>query len=417
MASFLINGGKGLCGKVVLESSKNAVLPMIASSLLTKEKVVLHNVPRIKDVDNMVNIIRHLGGSVVWNENSLIIKNSQIENLCISNELTSALRSSVFMLGPMLSMYKYAKVAYPGGCEIGARPIDIHISGLRKLGVKINEENDFIECDGKTMVSNTIHLNFPSVGATENLVMASVLLKGETILYNVAREPEIIDLANFINKMGGKIEGAGTSTIKITGVERLNGTEYTPMSDRIVAGTYMIACASTKGKIEIENIDYKYILSLIDKLRKSGCQVESFGGRILVENFIRPKPCSFSTWVYPGFPTDLQPQLSAYLAIAEGKSVVRERIFETRFKHLNELTKMGASVKYTEDIAIIDGVPVLYGAEVDAYDLRGGASMVIAGLTAKGTTRINNIQHIDRGYSEIECQLQNLGADIIRVDG
>ena len=417
MSSFLINGGNKLAGKVFVDASKNAVLPIMAASLLTKEEVVLNNIPHIADVIDMIEIIKSLGGHVDWDKNTLIIKNSNIENLYISRDLTKTIRSSIFMLGPMLSMYKSAKIAYPGGCEIGTRPIDIHISGLQGLGAFVKEEKGIINCDGREMKANVVQLKFPSVGATENLMMASTLLKGQTVLHNVAREPEIVDLANFINQMGGKIEGAGTNTIKITGVKYLKGAEYTPMPDRIVAGTYMIMGAATGGKIEILNMNYEYVLSLIDKMRKSGCKVEFFGGRIVVENFIRPKACSFDTWVYPEFPTDLQPQLSAYLTRAEGISVVKERVFETRFKHLLELTKMGARVECCGDTAKINGVPMLYGAEVDAFDLRGGASMVVAGLMAKGKSKINNIHHIDRGYFQLENQLQSLGADIIRVDG
>ena len=416
MAKLLINGGKKLEGVLDVDSSKNAILPIIASTLLTKEKVVLYKVPNISDVDKMLEIIMSLGGKVKRDEDVVEIDNSEISNLEIPSELTSAIRSSIFILGPMLAMYKKAKVAYPGGCDIGSRPIGLHLFGLRELGVKVVEEYGFIDCDGSSMKSKLIHLDFPSVGATENLMMASVLLNGITILNNVAKEPEIVDLANFINKMGGKIEGAGTSTIRIIGVRRLKGVEYMPISDRIIAGTYMIAGAITRGKIELTNVNFEHVLSLINKLRKSGCQVDFFGGKIKVENFTRPKSCSFETQGYPGFPTDLQPQFGVLCTIARGTSVITENLFETRFRHFTELVKMGAKVESRGRTAIVKGVSRLYGAEVEAFDLRGGASMVLAGLVAKGTTEIKNIGYIDRGYSSIEGQLQLLGADIKRVD-
>lgn len=416
MAKLIINGGKKLEGMLEIDSSKNAILPIIASTLLTEEKVILKKVPNISDVDKMLEILKSLGGEVLREKDVVIIDNSNIKNLEIPASLTSAIRSSIFILGPMLAMYKKAKVAYPGGCDIGSRPIGLHLFGLRELGAKVTEEYGYIDCDGCSMKPKLIHLDFPSVGATENLMMASVFLTGETILNNVAKEPEIVDLANFINKMGGRIEGAGTSTIRIFGVKRLKGVEYTPIGDRIIAGTYMIAGAITMGRVKLLNTNFEHVLSLINKLRKSGCNVDFFGGRIVVENFTRPKSCSFETLAYPGFPTDLQPQLSILSAIAKGTSIITENLFETRFRHLSELAKMGARVEYRAQTAIIKGVPSLFGAEVESFDLRGGASMVLAGLVAKGKTVVNNTEYIDRGYSSIEGQLQQLGADILRID-
>ena len=416
MERLVISGGCQLNGEIEIGSSKNAILPIIAATILTKGKVVLHKVPNISDVKKMLAIIESLGGLVQWSESDIIIDNSNIDNFEISSDLTSGIRSSIFILGPLIAMYKKAKVAYPGGCDIGSRPIGIHLSGLRELNVKIVEEYGFIDCEGFSMKPKFIHLDFPSVGATENLIMASVLHHGETILNNVAKEPEVVDLINFINKMGGKIEGAGTSTLRIVGVKRLNGIDYTPIGDRIIAGTYMIASAITRGKVELSNIKYEYVLSLIDKLKKSGCNIEFFGGKILVESFARPKSCSFDTGVYPGFPTDLQPQLSVLTTVAKGTSMITENLFETRFRHFSELAKMGAMVECRGRTAIVRGVKELYGTEVDSFDLRGGASMVLAGLIAKGRTVVNNIEYIDRGYSSIEGQLQSLGADIIRIN-
>lgn len=416
MEKFFIAGGKKLEGSVVVDTAKNAILPIIAATLLTEEEVILHNVPKIVDVYKMLDIITSMGGCVKWlDEKTLSIKNDNITNLKISGEKTSDIRSSIFILGPMLSKFRKACVAYPGGCDIGSRPIDLHLFGLRELNVKIVEEYGFINCDGRDMSPRLIHLDFPSVGATENLMMAAVLLKGETILHNCAKEPEIVDLANFINEMGGQIYGAGDSVIRVVGVKTLKGTEYTPIGDRIVAGTLMIATALTKGRIELANINYEFVLSLINKLRKTGCNIEFFSDRIILDSKSRPNCCSFDTQPYPGFPTDLQPQLSVLLSIARGTSIVTENLFETRFKHFSELTKMGAKIISRDRTAIVKGVPRLYGASVNAYDLRGGAALVLAGLCAKGITEVNNVSYIDRGYSNFEQTLNSLGADIKRI--
>ena len=411
----MVHGGRRLEGHIDVDSAKNAILPIIAATLLTKGKVVLHRIPKISDVDKMLNIIKHMGGKVTFCEEGVVIDNTSINTLTVPKELTSGIRSSIFILGAMLSMYKKAIVAYPGGCAIGLRPVGIHLFGLRELGVKIREDSDFIDCDGGSMHSNTVRLDFPSVGATENVMMAAVLLKGDTIIQNAAKEPEIIDLANFINTLGGKIEGAGTHTIRIQGVKRLHGGEYTPIGDRIIAGTYMIAGAMTKGHIELSNAKYEDNLALIDKLKKSGCNVDFFGGKIIMDMKYRPKSCSFTTGVFPGFPTDLQPQLSTMCTIAHGVSDITENLFETRFKHFEELKKMGAKVECFNKSALVIGVNKLYGAEVVAQDLRGGAALVLAGLVAEGETLINNTSYIDRGYDNIEGKLKSLGAEIKRV--
>ena len=416
MEKYIINGGKRLEGKVKVDSSKNAILPIIAGSVLTDKGVTIKNVPEISDVEKMLNIIVSLGGKVKKSDGIVFIDNSGIDNFTLTNELTKDIRASIFILGAMLSKYKKISVSYPGGCDIGRRPIDLHLAGLKTLGVKIEEENGFINCNGENMHSGQIYLDFPSVGATENLIMASVLLEGETIIYNCAKEPEIVDLANFINALGGKVYGAGTSEIRIVGVKRLNGAEFTPIGDRIVAGSLMIATTLTRGKIELDNINPTHLLALIDKLRKSGCKIDFFSDKILLESKSRPKSISFDTATYPGFPTDLQPQMSVLLSVSKGVGVITENLFETRFKHLSEMSKMGAKVITRGKIAIIEGVKSLHGADVTAFDLRGGASMVLAGLTAIGTTSIENIKYIDRGYAKFENTLLNIGADIKRVN-
>ncbi len=418
MDKYLIKGGRKLNGVIEVDSSKNAVLPIISATLLTEEEVVIRNLPQIVDVFKMLDIIKSLGGKVKLEDNNrtVIIKNDCINKYRIPSSLTSEIRSSIFLLGPMLSKFKKAKLAYPGGCEIGSRPIDLHLFGLRELNVKIDEGYGYIDCDGSNIRNGFIHLDFPSVGATENLMMASVLTKGETVIHNCAKEPEIVDLANFINAMGGRITGAGTSTIIVEGVKELSkSVEYTPIPDRIVAGTYLIAGAITKSKIEVTNINYEHILSLVNKLKKSGCNILVNGGKITLTSEYRPKACSFDTQPYPGFPTDLQPQLTVLQAIARGTSLVTENLFETRFKHLAELIKMGADITSRDRTAIIKGVSKLYGAEISAYDLRGGAALTLAGMVAKGETMLHNINYIDRGYEQFEEKLNSLGADIKRL--
>lgn len=416
MDKFVIKGGRRLAGEIGVEASKNSILPIIAASILTKEEVVIRNVPEITDLFKMLEILKSLGGEVFYDKQDkiVIIKNAGINNFEIPEKLASELRSSFFMLGPMISRFKKARVAYPGGCDIGSRPIDLHLFGLRELNVRVSEDYGYIACDGSAMKPSVIHLDFPSVGATENLMMAAVLLQGETIILNPAKEPEIVDLQNFINLLGGKICGAGTNKIVIKGVKKLSGGVFTPMPDRIVAGTYMIAAAMTKGSVSIKNINPEYVFSLINKLRKSGCNIKINSGIINVENFRRPHAISFETQPYPGFPTDLQPQLSVLETISKGMSVVTENLFETRFRHLQEMMKMGASITFRDRTAIIKGVKKLHSANVVAFDLRGGAALTLAGLVADGTTIVENVGFIDRGYDGLEEKLRLLGADIIR---
>lgn len=417
MEKFLIKGGNRLNGEIEVEASKNSILPIISASLLTEEDVIINNVPEITDIFKMFEIIKNLGGKVEYNkyEHSVCIKNDNINKFEIPEGLASELRSSFFMLGPMLARFKHGKVAYPGGCDIGSRPIDLHLFGFRELNIKVSEEYGYINCDGLNMRSNVVHLDFPSVGATENIMMASVFLKGETVILNPAKEPEIVDLQNFINALGGNIVGAGTNKIVVTGVRKLHGGKFTPIADRIVAGTYLIAGALTKGKVSIKNVNAEHIFSLINKLRKSGCIIEINNGIITVENSRRPHSICFDTQPYPGFPTDLQPQLSVLGAISKGMSIVTENLFETRFRHLQEMMKMGANVTFRDRTALIKGVKKLHSANVIAYDLRGGAALTLAGLIADGTTIVENVSFIDRGYDKLEEKLNFLGADIERI--
>ena len=408
-----IIGGNSLNGVVHNQTSKNAVLPMIAASILNDNQVIIKKVPNLLDVSNMIKIIRELGAKVYVDDKDIVIDSKDINKFKLNEDLTRRLRSSIFMLGPMLARFKKVTISYPGGCDIGNRPIDLHIKGLKELGVNIEERNGLIICDGSNMHSNIVSLDFASVGATENIMMASVFLKGTTIIYNPAREPEIVDLQNFLNSMGCKIYGAGTDKISIEGVERLHQSEYTPKGDRITAGTYLIATAMCGGNIYIDNIDNNDILSITTKLEKAGCDINYYDGSIELTSDGRLEAIDkIETQVYPGFPTDLQAQMMSMQTISNGVSVIVENLFENRFKHVNELIKLGADIKVKDRVAVIKGVDKLKGASVNATDLRGGASLVLAGLKAEGYTTINNIEHILRGYENIDEALQSLGADI-----
>ena len=417
MEKFKVYGGNQLVGSTKIYGAKNACLPLLAASILTEQKIVFNGMPNFRDVANMEKILIDLGCKINIEGDNVEIDSATANKFSISSKLAKEIRSSIFMLGSLLSRFKRAKIAYPGGCDIGNRPIDLHIKGLRDLGVKIEERHGYIECDGSNMKAGIIHLEYPSVGATENLIMASVFNKGTTIIINGAKEPEIVDLATFINKMGGKVSGAGTACIKIEGVQKLNGCTHTPISDRIVGGTFLLAGAITGGNVEISGINPEYLYSLTTKLSQSGCQISVLGDKIkLSTNGKRLKSVpSIETSPYPGFPTDLQSPMLCLQTVCKGTSVITENLFETRFKLVAELKKMGADITVKDKVAIIHGVKQLSGAEVFAEDLRGGASLVLAGLVAQGYSEVNNIFHIDRGYYKFEEELERLGANIKRI--
>lgn len=416
MDKFIIKGGKKLNGSIKVTPAKNAYLPILAGTILCEKPIILHDCPKYVDVINMCKILENLGGNVNCNkECKLKIDCSSLSSYKIPHELASVLRSSIFSLGSILGRFKHAKVAYPGGCEIGARPIDLHIKGLQALNVKIVDKHGYLTCDGRNMKGGRVNLDFPSVGATENIMLAAVLTKGETEIINAAKEPEIVDLANFLNKMGAKISGAGTSVIKIVGVKHLNGGEYTPMPDRIIAGTYLIAGLMAGGKIEIKNFKADNNIALLEKIKKTTCNIKLEHDILTLKSEGRLKSINkVETSPYPGFPTDLQAQTLALQTISKGTSMIVENLFETRFKHVPELVKMGAKIEVKDRTAVVHGVEKLYGADVNATDLRGGVSLVLAGLVAEGYTTINNIHHIDRGYYKLENELSNLGAEISR---
>lgn len=415
MSKLIINGGRTLNGSVVVQGSKNAVLPIFAGSVLCEGRVIIHNSPKISDCDNMLNILRSLGSKINRYENNVVIENDDMINGEIKSTLARELRSSIFLLGPMLARFKSAKIAYPGGCEIGLRPIDLHLKGLRELNVDIHEEAGFIYCDATNMKGAQIQLDLPSVGATENLMMASIVADGVTVIRNAAKEPEIVDLQNFLNKCGANITGAGSSVITVIGGTKLKGIEYTPISDRIVAGTYMLATCMCGGEIQLLGADLTNLYALVSKFSKYACNIIVNSDNIYIKANGRMSAVDvIETSPFPGFPTDLQAQTVAMLSIANGASVMVENMFESRYKYVPELVKMGAKIVVKDRTAFIKGVKSLYGAEVFAQDLRGGAALVIAGLSAKGRTVVSGLSHVDRGYESIETVLSSLGADIVR---
>ncbi len=417
MDKFYIKGGKKLNGELEIPTAKNSLLPILACSIMCDGIVVIKKCSKFSDVTYMVKILSELGCKCEFQDDTLVIDTTNATEYYISEEYTKKVRSSIFMLGPLITRFKYAKVAYPGGCNIGTRPIDLHIKGLEALGVKIEERHGYIHCDAANIKSGEVHLDFPSVGATENIMMASVFANGITKIHNAAKEPEIEDLQNFINALGGKVSGAGTSTIIIEGVRDLKRyVEHTPISDRIITGTYLIACAAAGGKVSLANTDASLNIALISKLKQSGCKIDCKNDIIIIEtnNKLKCVP-KIETMPYPGFPTDLQSQMLTLQTISLGTSLIIENLFETRFKIFTELTKMGANIIVKDRMALVNGVSNLYGANVVVPDLRSGAGLIIAGICASGYTTINDVYHIDRGYIKIEQDLAKLGAEIKRT--
>lgn len=419
MEKLIVKGGNRLVGAVKTSGAKNAVLPIIAASILGTTPSHLDEVPMLEDVHTISEVLKCLGLAVECSpeKNVLDIDSTEITSYEAPYELVRTMRASFLVMGPLLARIGKARISMPGGCAIGARPIDIHLKGFEALGVKIEQGHGYIEASAPEGLKGTsIYFDFPSVGATENIMMAASLAEGTTILENAAEEPEIVDLANYLNKMGAKIRGAGTDTIRIEGVEKLHGADYTIIPDRIEAGTYMIAAAMTGGDVVVENVLPEHQKPLIAKLREAGAVVEEDIDKVRVIGKNQLKAVSIKTLPYPGFPTDMQAQMMAMMVIAEGRSKVTETVFENRFMHVVELNRMGAQISTEGRSAVIDGPCKLTGCDVRATDLRAGAAMILAGLVAEGTTRIGDLHHIDRGYENIVAKLKNLGADIERVD-
>lgn len=416
MNALRIHGGRRLTGEWRVHSAKNAVLPIMAASILTGEATRLEGCPELVDVAYMADILRTLGCRIHSGDGALTIDPQGLNRHEMPDALAKKIRSSIFLLGSILARFRKATVTFPGGCEIGLRPIDLHLSGLRQLGVDMREEGGLIRCDGRHMRAGTVHFDYPSVGATENVMMAAVLLKGRTVLSNVAREPEIVDLQSLLNAMGARISGAGTHTVTVEGVERLHGVSYQPMPDRIVAGTLLAAAAATGGDVRLTNVPCRDLYAVFTKLREMGCEIdeEESAARLRAPQRLTAFQ-QLQTQPHPGFPTDMQAQMLALAAMAKGTSVVVENVFENRFAHAGDLNRMGANVLVNGRTAVVQGVEALYGAHVTARDLRGGAALVIAGLAARGETLVERAGLIDRGYERLEEMLNALGADICRV--
>jgi UDP-N-acetylglucosamine 1-carboxyvinyltransferase len=417
MEKLLINGGIPLNGTISCSGAKNAALPMIAATILSDESIVLKNLPYLQDITTMFELLGSMGCEILLNENmDFRISTNNIKEKEARYELVKTMRASILVLGPLVAKYGEAKIALPGGCAIGSRPVNYHLDALEQLGAKISLKNGYIEASAKNLVGAKIKFDGVTVTGTENIMMAACLAEGITELTNVAREPEIIDLAEFLNEMGAKVEGAGSDKIVIEGVNKLSGTEHSIPADRIEAGTYLAAAAVTKGKITINGINPNRLKKVIDKLKEAGAIVNTTENSISLEMLRdKPKPVDITTAPFPEFPTDMQAQFSVINAIADGVSNIYETVFENRFMHVQELNRMGCNININGNQATIEGVDRLYGAEVMATDLRASASLILAGLCAEGETKVDRIYHIDRGYERIEEKLNYLGANIIRL--
>ncbi|MDK2798875.1 MAG: UDP-N-acetylglucosamine 1-carboxyvinyltransferase [Clostridiales bacterium] len=417
MSKIVIAGGNKLEGEIKVSGAKNTVLPILAATLLNGGKNIIHDCPDLKDVSASLQILERLGCKIQRQGKTIIVDSSSIKDYQIPDHLMREMRSSMIFLGSIIARCRKAILSYPGGCEIGPRPIDLHLKALRQLGVKTSEAHGYIYCDVDRLEANDINLRFPSVGATENTMLAAVLAKGTTIIRNVAKEPEIVDLQDYLNAMGAKISGAGTSVIKIEGVSKLHDVEHTVIPDRIVTSTYLAAAAITGGTVKVTNTNPENLQAVLAELRECGCEIYLEKNAITLSRPSVLQPVDvIRTLPYPGFPTDVQALMMAVLTLAKGTSIISETIFENRFKHVEELIRMGADIMVDGRVAVIRGVEKLTGANVNAMDLRGGAALVIAGLAAEGVTIVEGVQHIDRGYENIEDKLASLGADIKRVD-
>ena len=416
MSSYIIKGGNKLEGTVKISGSKNSSLPIIAATILNGGETTLYNVPNIHDTQMMFEILRKIGGKVTKKKNKVIINTKDINKYEIPEELMRQMRSSVIFAGSLLGKYRKCTLSYPGGCDIGTRPIDLHLKAFEKLGININKNYGKIVCNCDKINGEKIDLEFPSVGATENAILASCLAEGITIITNAAREPEIIDLQNFLNRMGAKVKGAGSNKIEVIGVKHLKDVSYNIMSDRIEAGTFLCMGAMTNGNLILENINSCYVIPIINKLEECGCKFNIQANKLEINAPKRLKATDIKTMPYPGFPTDMQSIFATALTIAKGTSVIVENIFENRYKYTQELIRMGAKITVEGRTAIIKGVRRLYSANVNATDLRGGASLVIAALSAKGESKVDNIEYILRGYDNFENKIKNINGNIFSKD-
>ena len=416
MEQYAIKGGNPLVGEVEIGGAKNAALAILAASIMTDETVIIENLPDVRDTNVLMQAMESVGATIQKVDRHVIkVNGSTIHDVVIEDDFIKKIRASYYLLGALLGKYKRAEVALPGGCNIGSRPIDQHIKGFKALGAEVKIAHGLIVAQADKLVGNHIYLDVVSVGATINIMMAATLAEGQTIIENAAKEPHVVDLANFLNSMGAHIKGAGTDVIRIKGVEKLHKTEYSVIPDQIEAGTFMVAAAATKGDITVKNVIPKHLESISAKLQEIGCEIEESDDAVRV---VSSKPLSYTqvkTLPYPGFPTDMQPQITMTLGLSNGNSIVTESIFENRFKYVDELARMGASIKVEGNSAIITGVPKYTGAHISAPDLRAGAALVIAGLAADGFTIVDDIFYIERGYEDFDVKLRSLGGLIEKV--
>ena len=416
MEQYVIKGGNPLNGEVVIGGAKNAALAILAAAVMTDETVTIDNLPNVRDINVLLQAISEIGAKVERvNEHKVKINGSFIRDVRVDNEFIRKIRASYYLIGALLGKYKRAEVALPGGCDIGSRPIDLHIKGFRAMGATVDIAHGIIKAEADRLTGTHIYLDKVSVGATINIMMAAAMAQGKTVIENAAKEPHVVDVANFLNAMGANIRGAGTDVIRIVGVEKLHKTEYSIIPDQIEAGTFMFAAAATGGDVLVKNVIPKHLEATTAKLLEAGCHVEEFDDAVRVTSTGRLMHTQVTTLPYPGFPTDMQPQMAVLLGIASGTSTVTESIFENRFKYVDELTRMGAEIKVEGNIAIITGVEKYTGARVNAPDLRAGAALVIAGLAAEGITVVDDIYYIERGYENLEGKLRGLGAKIEKV--
>lgn len=417
MEQFIIKGGEPLKGEVSIGGAKNAALGIVAAAIMADETVTIENVPNVRDIRVLLQAIQDIGVKVdLVDDNTVKINGSGINTVCVDGDYIKQIRGSYYLLGALLGKYNKAEVALPGGCNIGSRPINLHIKGFEALGANVDIEYGMIKASAEELNGSHIYLDKVSVGATINIMMAAVKANGKTVIENAAKEPHIVDVANFLNAMGANVKGAGTDVIRITGVKSLHGTTYSVIPDQIEAGTFMFAVAATGGDAIIRDVIPKHLEALTAKLVEIGCKVEEYDDAVRVVGIRNMKCTNVNTLPYPGFPTDMQPQMAVLLALAKGTSIITESIFENRFKYVDELARMGANIHVEGNVAVIEGVNRFTGAHVSAPDLRAGAALVIAGLAAEGYTQVDDILFIQRGYENFEVKLQKLGAKIIRTD-
>ncbi|CAB1253961.1 UDP-N-acetylglucosamine 1-carboxyvinyltransferase [Clostridium sp. MT-14] len=418
MSKIVVRGGNKLHGEVNISTAKNSVLPVIAACILSGDKCIIEEVPMLEDVFVISDILRSIFAdiNIDKNANKIIIDTSNIRDCSPCSELVKKMRASFLIMGPMISRFGRFKLSLPGGCNIGTRPIDLHLKGFSALGAEVNIGHGYVEAQAKKLIGSKIYLDFPSVGATENIMMAAVMAEGETIIENAAEEPEIKDLAKFLNSMGARIVGAGSGTIHVIGVKDLRGSTHKPICDRIEAGTFMVAASITRSKIKINGINEEHLKPIIAKLTEAGVYIRVEGNSLIVDGDRNLRPIDIKTMPYPGFPTDMQSQMTGLLCTVKGTSIITETIFENRFMHAVEMKRMGANIKIDGRSAVIEGVDKLTGAEVRATDLRAGAALILCGLAAEGETEVTDIYHVDRGYVDIEKKLRGLGADIERIN-